>query len=232
MTIRAFRLLSANHALQALRMQEIKVSRFNDLNDPFELYGTNLADQRHRHKFHEFKRWVSDRFGLLCFSRRWRNPLLWSHYGDRHKGVALEFELDDDLVSKVRYSPYRLRLDIEKALARGSFTEQEAYEMAITKSAHWKYEEEVRVFCELSQCIRRDEFLFEPAGEKLQIVSLVLGPLCDLSVDDVERALPKGRHIELICSRLAFTSFNVVPNRSKKKRVVHGKGMDGGHSPK
>jgi hypothetical protein len=223
MTLRAFRFLSAKHALQALRRQEIKVSHFDDLNDPFELYGVNLADRRHRRTFHEFKRWASGRFGLLCFCRRWRNPLLWSHYGDRHKGVALEFELDDDLVSEVRYSPYRLRLDIEKALARGSFTEQEAYEMAITKSAHWRYEEEVRVFCELPQCIKRDGLLFEPVGEKLQIVGLVLGPLCALSADDVENALPKGRHIRMICSRLAFTSFNVIPNRAKRQ-FVYGKG--------
>jgi hypothetical protein len=150
-------------------------------------------------------------------------PLLWSHYGDRHKGVALEFELDDDLVSEVRYSPYRLRMDIEKALARGSFTEREAYEMAVTKSAHWKYEEEVRVFLELAQCLQRDGLLFEPAGEKLQIVSLVLGPLCDLSQDDVERALPRGRWIEMICSRLAFTSFHVVPNKARKRRIIYGR---------
>jgi Protein of unknown function (DUF2971) len=224
MTVRAFRFLSAKHALQALRMQEIKVSRFDELNDPFELYGINLGDRRHRRKFDEFKRWVSDRFGLLCFSRRWQNPLLWSHYGDRHKGVALEFKLDDDLVSEIRYLPYRLRMDIEKALVRGSFTEREAYEMAVTKSAHWKYEEEVRVFLELSQCIQRDGLLFEPAVERLRIVGLVLGPLCELSTYDVENALPKGRHIQMICSRLAFTSFNVISNKAKKRQVVYGNG--------
>lgn len=210
------------YALEALRTQEIKVSRFDDLNDPFELYGVNLANREHRRKFREFKRWASQRFGLLCFSRRWRNPLLWSHYGDRHKGVALEFEIHDDLVSEVTYSPYRLRMEIEKALARGGFSEEEAYDMAITKASHWKYEEEVRVFLELSQCQKRDGLLFEPLGEHIRIVGLVLGPLCKLSKAEVQRALPRGDRIHMIWSRLAFRSFNVTPNKARKPQIAHG----------
>lgn len=221
MTVRAFRFLPARYALLALETQEIKVSRFDELNDPFELYGVNLASPEHRVKFREFKRWVSDRYGLLCFSRRWRNPLLWSHYGDRHKGVALEFELDDDIVLDVKYSPYRLRMDIEKALDRGWFSEQEADEVAITKSSHWKYEKEVRVSLELDRCRKRNGIFFEPRSDQIRIVGIVLGPLCDLSEADVQRKLPKGKSIQITWGRLAFTSFNVVSNKAKKRHIVH-----------
>jgi hypothetical protein len=221
MTLRAFRFLSTKHALQALEAQELKVSRYDDLNDPFELYGINLANHNHRRKFIEFKRWISQRYGLLCFSRHWRNPLLWSHYGDRHKGVALEFQLHDDIALEVRYLPYRLRMNIERALARGWFSEQEAYEVAITKAAHWKYEEEVRVSVELSQCREKSGLLFEPLGERMRIVGLILGPLCKLPKAEVQRVLPKGDRIDVTWSRLAFTSFNVVSNRARKKQIVY-----------
>ena len=30
---------------------------------------------------------------ILCFSRNWDNLLLWSHYGDRHMGVCLGFDI-------------------------------------------------------------------------------------------------------------------------------------------
>jgi Protein of unknown function (DUF2971) len=222
--MRAFRFLSTKYALEALRAGELKVSRFDDLNDPFELYGVELKNLDHRKFFRQFKRWASEKFGLLCFSRRWQNPLLWSHYGDRHRGVALEFEIDNDLVAEVQYSPYRLRLDIERKLAAGGFSEEDAYQMAITKSAHWKYEEEVRVFVKLSQCRLHNGLFFEPFGGEIHIVGLVLGPLCELSPEEVKGALPRGRQLHLTTSRLAFRSFNVVPNRAVATRVLHGIG--------
>jgi hypothetical protein len=49
---------------------------------------------------------------------------LWSHYGDRHRGVALEFETDDDLLEEAQYS---LAIGIEKKLAeRGSLKKTHA----------------------------------------------------------------------------------------------------------
>ena len=222
MTLRAFRFLSARHALQALQTQEIKISRYDDLNDPFELYGVNLANRKYQRRFIEFKRCISQRYGLLCFSRRWQNPLLWSHYGDRHKGVALEFELDDDIVLEIRYSPRRLRMNIERALAIGWFGEQEAYEVAITKTSHWKYEEEVRVSLELSECAEKGGLLFKSLGERMKIVGLVFGPLCQLSKEEVQKSIPKGDRTDVMWSRLAFTSFNVVLNRAKKTQTIQG----------
>jgi Protein of unknown function (DUF2971) len=219
--MRAFRFLSTEYALQTLRTEEIKVSRFDDLNDPFELYGAELPNPAHRRTFSKFKRWASDRFGLLCFSRRWQNPLLWSHYGDRHRGVALEFEIHHDLVEEVKYSPYRLRLDIEKKLATGGFSEEDACRIAITKSAHWRYEEEVRVFVQLSECRSQNGLFFEPVGGEIHIVGIVLGPLCKLSQRAIESALPRGRQLHVTRSRLAFRSF-VVRNRAVATRVVCG----------
>ena len=199
-------------------------SRFDDLNEPFELYGMELKNADHRKSFRQFKRWASDKFGLLCFSRRWQNPLLWSRYGDRHKGGALEFEIDDDLVAEVRYSPYRLRLDIERKLAAGGFSEEDAYRMATTSSAHWKYEEEVRIFVKLSQCRLHNGLFFEPLGGEFHIVGAVLWSLCELSPQEVQGALPRGRQLHLTTSRLAFRSFSAVPNRAVATRVLRGIG--------
>ena len=220
--MRAFHLLRTEYALQALRTEEVKVSRFDDLNDPFELYGAELSNHAHRRTFDKFKRWASERFGLLCFSRRWRNPLLWSHYGDRHRGVALDFEIDDDLVEEVQYSPYRLRLDVKKKLAAGGFSEEDACRIATTKSAYWKYEEEVRVFVELSECRFQNGLFFEPVSDQIRIIGIVLGPLCDLSKREIESALPRGRQLHLTQSRFAFRSFSVVRNRAVATSVVYG----------
>jgi hypothetical protein len=223
MAVRAFRFLKTCHALGVLRSQEIKVSRFEDLNDPFELHGMHLGNREHRAKFGEWKDWVSQRQAILCFSRRWRNPLLWSHYGDRHRGVALEFKIDPDLVQQIRYSPYRLHINIERALERGSFSKADAEMASLTKSAHWKYWEEVRVLFDMSKCRHRDGMLFEPLTPQIRIVGMILGPLCALSEADIQQALPTGKILTLTWSRLAFTSFNVVRQKLKKPIVLRGK---------
>jgi hypothetical protein len=223
MAVRAFRFLKACYALDALRSQEIKVSRFEDLNDPFELYGIHLGNREHRAKFREWKDWVSQRQAVLCFSRRWRNPLLWSHYGDRHRGVAIEFQIDPDLVQQVRYSPYRLHINIERALERGWFSKADAERAALTKAAHWKYEEEVRVIFDLPKCRHRAGMLFEPLTSQIRIVGVTLGPLCTLSENDVQQALPTGKRLTVTWSRLAFTSFDVVRQKLRKQIVLRGK---------
>src|SRR5260370_13256362 len=131
--MRAVYFLSKKAALDDIANQRLKISRFDDLNDPFELYGAELSDSRHRVAFRRFKKQMADRFGLLCFSKSWGNPLLWSHYGDRHSGVALEFEISNDFVNEVSYESDRLFLDIEQKLARGGLKEDDVRRILLPK---------------------------------------------------------------------------------------------------
>jgi len=117
--MRAYHFLSARYALAAIEKQRLKVSRFDDLNDPFELYAAELQNPKHRIAFRKFKKEMAKRFGLLCFSKSWKSPLLWSHYGDRHKGVALEFDINEDIINEVSYKPDRLLLNIGNKLSSG-----------------------------------------------------------------------------------------------------------------
>src|SRR5207253_3097370 len=32
--------------------------------------------------------------GICCFSEEYNNPLLWSHYGDQHRGICIGYTLD------------------------------------------------------------------------------------------------------------------------------------------
>jgi hypothetical protein len=47
------------------------------------------------HKFRDtFAAWVLRRGDITP----WHNPLLWSHYADRHRGMALGFDTDDAIL--------------------------------------------------------------------------------------------------------------------------------------
>ena len=47
------------------------------------------------------------------------NPLLWSHYADKHRGICLGFDMDDRILWQVKYvkerSPLKLPLSKETA---------------------------------------------------------------------------------------------------------------------
>ncbi|MGP1679308.1 MAG: DUF2971 domain-containing protein [Burkholderiales bacterium] len=220
--MRTFHFLSEQHALQALQNQRLKAARYADLNDPFELLACDLSDQRARRMFSAWKDQTSKTMGLLCFSKRWKNPLLWSHYADRHRGVALEFEIDDDFVVPVRYSVKRMRLDLPLIMANGGFTGGLAEQIATTKSKHWAYEEEVRVPVSLSECIFKNGLYFEKLTEQVKIVGVVLGALSKMTSKEVRCVLPRGQRVTLQRSRMAFGSFSIVRNKAMSAEVIDG----------
>ena len=221
--MRAFHFLSTKYALETIEKQRIKVSRLDDLNDPFELYALELSNKKHRQAFRAWKKDVAQKTGLLCFSKSWGNPLLWSHYADRHKGVALEFEIPDEFINEISYFPERLVLDIDKKLSVGGLDEKDVQCLLTTKFKHWEYENEVRVFLRISECISENGLWFYRIGDEIKLVGIVYGPLCQLLERDIASRLPKGKTLSLTKARLAFKTFSVVKNLRVDERIIEGK---------
>src|SRR5215216_5139997 len=76
------------------------------------------------------------RFGVVCFSRNWNNPLLWAHYSDKHKGICLGFDLPDDFLKGVTY----LRDRVPPPQGVSDINEALAQQWLFTKFADWCYE--------------------------------------------------------------------------------------------
>lgn len=220
--MRVYRFFQKQYALQALRDQRLKVTRLNELNDPFELFSMDLSDQSMRRRFIKWKARIAARTGVICFSRRWRAPPLWSHYADRHRGMAVEFEVDDDLLVPMRYRATRRKLDIDRIAAIGGFSGDLAEVLYSTKAKHWKYEEEFRVQVALANCQRVGDLMFEPLGPQIRIVGVVPGALCRTSGQEIASHLPIGHNVTLHRARLAFKSFLIVRNKAYSPEVVEG----------
>jgi hypothetical protein len=86
--MQVYHFLSATWALDDIRKKRIKISVIDQLNDPFELWCVEQRDERFRQALRGFKAEMGERFGVICFSRRWHNPLLWNHHGDKHRVMA------------------------------------------------------------------------------------------------------------------------------------------------
>lgn len=95
---------------------------------------------------------------ISCFSKRYDSILMWSHYGDKHKGICIEFDRPDKDFLDVKYSTKRCKFDLEDTTRRvlGYMLSNEEVDVNdkglircisepfIIKSLDWRYEEEVR----------------------------------------------------------------------------------------
>jgi Protein of unknown function (DUF2971) len=150
---------------------------------------------------------------MLCFSLSWHNPLLWSHYGEKHRGVALGFDLDEQTVREVHYVKQRL------IVKKGSVLEL-ADSLLHTKYIEWQYEEEVRVFANLHDKDPNTGLHFADFGDRLVLCEIILGPLCYITRNDLEDALGKYEGpVKYTKARLAFRSFQVVADQRGFKSI-------------
>lgn len=211
--MRVYKFLNAKYGLKALENRRLKIARISDLNDPFELLGTDLSNQELRTAFVEMKNALDKNHGLLCFSKRWRNPVLWSHYSDGHRGLCLGFDVPDELLMGVTYSGKRTTS--EKLFSKDqSVREREMNRLLSTKFSHWRYENEVRCFVSLEDEDPHNGFYFLEFSNEMKIAQILVGAEACISRRDVEEALGgENAQVERIKMRAAFKTFNVVRNR-------------------
>jgi len=93
----------------------------------------------------------SKRFRLLSCSHRDDSILMWSHYADKHRGIVLEFEVDE-LISGLPLSTYayEVRYRTSPPTMSALHDDLASFDAALnhvlsTKALEWSYEEEVRI---------------------------------------------------------------------------------------
>lgn len=208
-------------ARESLQRKHLKLSLFDDMNDPFELLGVDLRSPQDRADFNTLKHEMNQTVGVLCFSQVWSNPVLWSHYGDRHRGLCLGFDIPDQWAVEVSYTGTRLKTELENSLPgenNGSF----GHKLLTTKFSHWRYEKEVRIIVRLENSHFEGGLHFLPYCNSLRLREVIIGPRSDLTaaqVAEIVEGCPDT--IAITKSRLAFRSFRVVRNRALRTVIVH-----------
>ena len=101
---------------------------------------------------------IKDMLLVSCFSKSNDSILLWSHYGDKHKGVCVEFDVDPKDYKEVKYSKKRKQIDLKTVTAvvlgydyigqqvnkDNSALIKTLTNLLLTKSRDWQYESEYR----------------------------------------------------------------------------------------
>ncbi len=129
----------------------LRATERSDLNDPFEfLPPKDFFYAVVEHATRIDKEWVKsityDDFrksfylfhGVLCFTETRSNLLMWAHYAQRHTGIVIEFDIQNEFFESVR----RVRYD---NLRPQNVNVGELDDLFFIKSDEWIYEKEYRI---------------------------------------------------------------------------------------
>lgn len=148
----------SKYSIQNLTLKQNWASKVSNFNDPFEFSiggiqkmnqdGTYKTISSQQEKVRRNIISSINEYGVISYSASHKdfnphpehNVLMWSHYGDSHKGFCLVFDVEK-VPHKIRAVHYR------DSLPDLNYEEEENFlEILITKSTGWKYESEYREF--------------------------------------------------------------------------------------
>lgn len=179
--MKIYHFLKDRLAKEAIKNCRLKVSLFDKLNDPFELSYFNLRDRKLRAAHRNYRNTLTNKYGIVSFSEDYRNPLMWGHYADRHRGVCLGFEAPEFKLIKVKYCDERLKIE-DRTFA----TKNDVEDLLSVKYSDWSYEKEWRLLIELEKAQKVDDLYFKSFSESLKLCEINLGFECPSSVGEYD----------------------------------------------
>jgi hypothetical protein len=201
--VKVYKYLRADYAMQAVEHKRLKVSFLDDLNDIYDcrpriIYDESSAAEMNKAFEGEFTKNFVGNIGINCYCGKADNLLLWSHYGDSHKGIALGFNLDEGdfrpldepadlrILVKVSYPPENAPkvINWKNAIEIPNLSAQQQFEEILTKGysikgLDWEYEDEYREFVHLGSSIPSGTLYFSRFRPG-SLCEVILGERCSL----------------------------------------------------
>lgn len=162
---------------------------------------------------------------VFSMSKTALEPRMWAHYSDSHRGICLEFEIEDTAKSKFRigdveYTTKRPTILSSEVLSIPNSTDTVAKtllynKMFLTKSNGWAYEQESRLYIPKAELSKGFVTLDLPEGEFRKATSIKLtGIIGGLNVNTENFSLVNDLHKSLSNSRnkVSFHKITAKPN--------------------
>lgn len=209
--------LNAEFGLQDIERRRLKLSHVDRLNDPFEHRAIELSDESQRRALHSAIAESAKAHGIVCFSKSYCSPVMWSHYADRHKGLCLGFEVRDIPLTEIKYIPKRLRGKITSAQRSPLCEQRLMLEIIRSKHIEWQYEKEVRLTMKLDAATVENGLHFLPFSKNLILRRVIVGVESKVTRANIGDALgPNKIGVETFKVRPAFRSFQMVRNKCER----------------
>ncbi|MCL1526844.1 DUF2971 domain-containing protein [Xanthomonas nasturtii] len=225
--MKLYHFLRQEHGLSAIRDQRIKIARIAELNDPFEYIHFDTTGYVARAVLKERKKKANQKFGLICLSTRYDDPVQWAHYGDSHRGMCLGFEVSSPDLIQVEYVDSRTPPAGFRA-ALGLSIPQFLRQTLSKKFKHWQYEQEHRL---IVPATKTTDLIFHAFSDAFRLSEVLIGARSTLTSVDIRRLLghfPQRPNISKMTSSpdtfgmVRLSTSAVVPNNSFKPKPPSG----------
>ena len=221
--MRVYYLTGAQFALSNLALRRIKIARYEDLNDPYELLGVDLGDRKLCAAVRKTKERINEDRGLICFSKSWRNPLMWGHYAEKHTGMCLGFDVPENKLVTVSYKERPLKIEIDPETRKPKPTEKFMEKLLRRKFIGWEYEDEMRLFVGLDHDTVESGKYFCSFSKDLRLREVILGPLCELPIEGVRKIVADFKPpVVVLKSRIAYTRYAVLKHIVASRTTTTG----------
>lgn len=167
--MRVYHFLNVKNGMSDIELRRIRISRIRELNDPFELLAVQTDSEMAQEIWQGWVDKMNCDHGLLCFSKGWCNPVLWSHYASKHRGMCLGFDLPDEILKDIYYTKERLPLKFADDNPSNGVDEECMQKLLYAKYEHWAYEDEVRAYIELDHSTNENGSYFHPYDNSLML---------------------------------------------------------------
>lgn len=202
----------AETALAIIEFRHLRLSRIANLNDPFEFLAAELSNPDRRVALKKMKKEMNATKGVVSFSKSWQNPVQWAHYAESHRGVCLGFDVPPSNLARVKYREGRL------LWPDGPVSHEFMEDILLTKYAHWAYEKERRLHCELTDRSPDGHYYVNYDESGLPLRRVIVGDQSKLARADIARALGENaKDVEVFKARASFKRYRVV--RQKKESL-------------
>lgn len=210
--------------LKSLWEKRLKIGRYEDLNDPFELMPYAAKDIKEKQIIKEIATTLARDYGVICFSENWTSTLMWAHYGDKHKGVCLGFDIPEDLTSLTQITYIKNRLEWKSLLPSTDqrITLETIQKCLSFKHIGWNYEAERRLRVPLTE--KRDDIYYLPFNSDVSLREVIIGAKCSLTAIEIAEAIGNNPldDVDIFHARPANKSFEVCRNKAKPTSTLIG----------
>lgn len=214
-----YHFIEPGYLIVTILRNRLKLSTMDSLNDPYEMM-PDLPDHSGLRPpicyVREKMRDILKNTGMLCMTATVNSPALWAHYGDKHKGVALEFLFSEEQMTglfKVEYSDTRVVIRPEDDLDIRNVREPILVRLIRTKARCWSYEQEYRwVFpLQVSRVMMDENGLFYRRFPE-ELKRIILGVDCDIPEGSIRMALDSlgFADIGITRAKLSESGFDVL----------------------
>ncbi|CVI60974.1 DUF2971 domain-containing protein [Agrobacterium leguminum] len=208
------------YGLASVRDKRIKISLYDSLNDPFDFLGVATDSKDQRKELKAIRDEISAKSGIICLSETWKEPLMWGHYAEAHKGVCLGFEVRAGHYEQIKYRAERPRLADFGKTSIHELTDEDKAQIAFRKFNHWSYEREWRRVVDLEPADFVDGNHYLRFDGSMVLKYILFGSRAKISSEQIKRIASANPNVKLAITSPANTAFDIVIDKFKTEESV------------